>query len=156
MSFFQKEETVLIYIFKFSAFTILTSYSLAFLSSLIIDFPETGPSVTLSYVDFLGMVIVGPFIETVLMILSLKFFFLILGNAISSSVLNSVLWSVLHSMMFFLWGLFTLIPFFIFSMSYLTWRKKSKKLGFIVPFVIHVFLNFSVIFTIWVDDTFWS
>jgi hypothetical protein len=138
---FKNEKRPAFYILKASAFTIATSLSLLLLASFLIEFPDEGPSLTLSFKDFFGVVFFAPFVETLLMILSVRIFFYFSGSIIISSLLNGLLWAGLHSMLFPLWGLFVFIPFVVFSFAYFDWRNKSKKLALFVPFVIHAILN---------------
>ncbi|EGN74772.1 CAAX amino terminal protease family [Idiomarina sp. A28L] len=152
MNFLQKETRVSIYIIKASAFVILTSFSLIFLYSFFFELPDEGPSISLTGTDFFGVVVFAPFVETVLMILSLRVFLFISRRSTPACILNAFLWSAMHSMIFLLWGFFTLIPFFVFSMAYLTWRTKSKKMAFFVAFAIHALLNLSPFVVMWVDE----
>ncbi len=82
--------------------------------------------------SLLFLVIIGPAIETLLMIPILKFIQMLKLEVLMTSVVSALIWGVLHTLNNVLNGFGVLFLFFILSISYLTWRKKSFRAAFLV------------------------
>ncbi len=95
--------------------------------------------------SLLFLVIIGPVIETLLMIPILKFIQMLKFEVLMTSVISALVWGVLHTLNNVLNGFGVLFLFFILSISYLTWRKKSFRAAFLVTLGIHA-LNNAVVF----------
>lgn len=91
------------------------------------------------------LIILGPAIETLLMIPILKLVQLFKFEVVITSVISALIWGLAHTLNHLLNGFGVLFLFFILSTSYLTWRQKSFKAAFGVTFGIHA-LNNAVVF----------
>jgi hypothetical protein len=89
----------------------------------------------------ISVMAVGPWIETLLMwpiLRVLKFF----GQTPNYLALSSALiWGTLHSLLYPIWGVVILWSFFVFSISFLEWEKKSKLKAVSVTAIIHMCQN---------------
>ena len=91
-------------------------------------------------VQFVGIAIVSPVLETMLMagILALLTRWLANWQAV---VASAAIWGVLHSLMAPLWGAVIWWPFLIFSTVYLTWRPRGWWTAVAVAASVHVLQN---------------
>lgn len=85
---------------------------------------------SLSVIDFMGYVIFAPVVETLIMIPILKILRLMTSNAKAVILCSAVIWSLLHSLIYVYWGLFTLVGFLVFCRVYLNWEQVSKRDAF--------------------------
>ena len=90
---------------------------------------------------YISMVLLGPFIETLIMSFSIWCLAFITGNKYVLALLNACAWAILHSLLVPAWGLGVFWPFFIFSCAYLAWRKKGWWRAIWVTACIHAFQN---------------
>lgn len=91
---------------------------------------------------FIAMVIIGPFLETLLMAGGLWILSFITKRQVRLAVISAFVWAVVHSLIAPAWGLGVLWPFFIFSCSYLNWRRRSLWRAILVTSCVHAFQNF--------------
>jgi len=104
---------------------------------------ETTPEFKGSAVGlFILLVIIGPPIETLLMAGLLWIFSFITKRQIRLAAISAFVWAALHSMAAPTWGLGVIWPFFVFSCSYLAWRKRSWWRAILVTSCVHGFQNF--------------
>ncbi len=125
------------------------AYLIAFIPSIIISmavgflFPEDGPSFEGSIASLvIGIIIVGPWIETLLMLPIIWLAKRFLSGILRVAVASALTWAVLHSLIAPVWGLGVFWPFVVFSISYLEWSKKSIWKGIAVTALIHTCQNF--------------
>ncbi|WP_394154378.1 hypothetical protein [Vibrio maritimus] len=121
------------------------SFSVAAALVLLVDFiwglPFDGPDIEVSIADSFGSILFGPAIETLLMVALLLFVTEFTDRIILPAFLCAFIFSLMHSMSHPLWGVFTFIPFVIFSIAFLVWRQNSTKTGFTVAFSTHALHN---------------
>lgn len=98
-------------------------------------FPEVHPFLLL----FL-LVVFAPVIETLIMGAVLLILERIVGF-FPAVVMSSVGWGVAHSLQATAWGLVIWWPFLIFSIVFLTWRRRNLALAFGVPMLVHGLQN---------------
>jgi hypothetical protein len=104
---------------------------------------QSGPKFEGSVIElFVLMVIVGPPIETLLMAGGLWILSFITKRQIRLAVFSALVWAVVHSLVAPAWGLGIIWPFFVFSCSYLAWRKRSWWHAILVTSCVHAFQNF--------------
>lgn len=131
---------------------ILRTGLISLIPSLIISFilgflgvmnEETSPDIRGSaLVLFVGMVIIGPLIETLLMGPVLKLFSFVTKNKVRLAIMSACLWAILHSLLAPAWGLGVIWPFFVFSCSYLNWRRCAWWRAVLITSGVHAFQNF--------------
>ena len=89
---------------------------------------------------FFGFAIFSPVVESILMGLGLKFMMIWMrpGWAILAS---AILWGILHSLQFPLWGLAIWWPFLIFSTLFVVWQQRGFWTGVWVAAATHFLQN---------------
>ena len=97
-----------------------------------------GPAIGL----FVTLVIIGPPLETLLMAGALWILSFITKRQIRLAVISAFVWAGVHSLIAPTWGLGVIWPFFVFSCSYLNWRRRSWWRAILVTSCVHSFQNF--------------
>lgn len=128
--------------------TIAVAWACAFFGSLLLsalasqlvpdagpEFPEVAPGLLL----FL-LVVFAPVVETLIMGAVLLVLNRLLGF-LPAVLLSAAGWGVAHSLQAPAWGLVIWWPFLIFSIVFLTWRRRSLAAAFGLPMVIHGLQN---------------
>jgi membrane protease YdiL (CAAX protease family) len=90
--------------------------------------------------SILLMVIVGPILETLLMIPPLFGLNRLFGPG-PAVVGSGLLWGVFHSLSAASWGLVVWWPFLVMSIAFLTWRRAGLGKAILVVFAIHALQN---------------
>lgn len=103
--------------------------------------PDFGSDKAPAVAVFIGVVVVGPFVETLLMGVVLKLLSFITRRRYALAVISCLLWAGVHSLASPLWGVAVFWPFFVFSCSYLAWRRVSWWRAVWVTSLIHMFQN---------------
>ena len=96
-----------------------------------------GPAIGL----FLGLIIIAPPLETLLMAGGLRLLSFITKRQILLAVFSAFIWAVIHSLEAPVWGLGVIWPFFVFSCCYLSWRRHSWWRAILVTSCVHAFQN---------------
>lgn len=103
---------------------------------------ETGPEFEGSALSLLIMlVIISPILETLLMGGGLWILSFITKRRVLPAVISACIWAVMHSLFALTWGLVVIWPFFVFSCSYLNWRRCSWHHAVLVTSCVHAFQN---------------
>ena len=103
---------------------------------------DTGPEFEGSALGLLfTLVIIGPLLETLLMAGGLWILSFITKRQILLVIISAFIWAVLHSLFVLAWGFVIIWPFFVFSCSYLAWRKHSWWRAILVTSCVHAFQN---------------
>lgn len=103
---------------------------------------ETGPDFEGPAIGlFIGLVIIGPPLETLLMALVLWLLSFITKRPVQLAVISAFIWAGLHSLIAPAWGMGVIWPFFVFSCSYLSWRRRSWWRAILVTSCVHAFQN---------------
>ena len=103
---------------------------------------DTGPEFEGSAPGLLFMLVIfGPLLETLLMGGGLWILSFITKRQVILAITSAFIWAVLHSLFAWAWGLVIIWPFFIFSCSYLTWRKRSWWHAILITSCVHAFQN---------------
>jgi len=103
---------------------------------------ETSPEFKGSAIGlFIFLVIIGPPLETLLMGGLLWTLSFITKRQIVLAIISAFIWAGLHSLQASAWGLGVIWPFFVFSCSYLNWRRRSWWRAILVTSGVHAFQN---------------
>jgi hypothetical protein len=103
---------------------------------------ETGPEFKGPAIGLLiGLVIVSPPLETLLMGGVLWILSFITKRQVRLAVISAFVWAGVHSLIAPAWGLGVIWPFFVFSCSYLSWRRRSLWRAILVTSCVHAFQN---------------
>lgn len=104
---------------------------------------DTGPEFKGSGAElFIMLVVIGPSIETLIMAGGLWVISFITKRRIWQAAISACVWAVMHSLIAPVWGLGVIWPFFVFSCSYLNWRRRSLWRAILVTSCVHGFQNF--------------
>lgn len=104
--------------------------------------PDNGPTFEGSTLSILlGVVLFSPFIETLLMIPIFWVIKRFTQNLIWIAICSALTWAALHSLAAPAWGFSIVWAFFVFSLSFLVWDKKSRKHAILVTTSIHMCQN---------------
>ncbi len=87
-----------------------------------------------------ALVVFAPFVETLIMGAVLLLLTTVL-RAEWAVLVSAIGWGIAHSLAAPVWGLIIWWPFLIFSTLFLTWRKRSLLLAFLVPMGAHAYQN---------------
>lgn len=90
------------------------------------------------------VILVAPFVETLLMIPPLWLLSRFVGPGPAAAA-SALLWAALHSLAAPLWGLVIWWPFLILSIAFLTWWKKGTGIAILVVTAIHALQNAAVL-----------
>ena len=111
------------------------------LTGVITD--QTAPKFKGSAISlFVMMVIIGPPIETLIMAGVLWILSFITKRQVRLAIFSAIVWAVIHSLLAPAWGLGVIWPFFVFSCSYLAWKKRSWWHAILITSCVHAFQNF--------------
>ncbi len=105
---------------------------------------ESGPDLTGDLhpaVMFFAIVVLSPVLETLAMGVVLKLLSLLTKRRYILAATSCMVWAGLHSLASVPWGLTIVWPFFIFSCSYIAWRRRSWLHAACVTCVIHLLQN---------------
>jgi len=91
--------------------------------------------------DFAMIVWLSPVVETLLMGVILKVLSFISRRRYVLAAMSCGVWAGLHSLVSPAWGLVVFWPFFVFSCSYLAWRRRSWRHAVCVTSLIHMLHN---------------
>lgn len=89
----------------------------------------------------LGILVISPWSETLLMWPVLWILERTVGKMLWVAAISAVLWALVHSLLAPAWGFGVAWPFFVFSMSFLEWKKKSLGRAIGVTASIHMCQN---------------
>jgi hypothetical protein len=130
---------------------VLRAGLISFLPSMVIVFilaasgimtEERAPTFEGNPLFILLMVVaVGPPIETLLMVPILRILSFLTRREVPLAVMSACVWAGFHSLLVPAWGLGVIWPFFVFSCSYLTWRKRSFWRAMLITSCVHSLQN---------------
>ncbi|WP_372771404.1 hypothetical protein [Pseudoalteromonas sp.] len=140
-SLLTQSENKAVYIIKAALVSFISALTVALIVTQLFDFSsyyDTEESdEAWQLIDFLGFVIFSPLAETLLMFPIFKLIKRFTIGFWAIVFINALVWSCLHSLAMPIWGIFTFIPFVIFSVAFLTWETHSKKHAFCITACIH-------------------
>mgnify|MGYP001217207214 CR=1 FL=1 len=131
------------YILRTGLISLLPSLFIAMIlgvSGIITE--ETGPEFKGSSIGlFIWLVIIGPPLETLVMGGGLWILSFITKRPVRLAIISAFIWATVHSLIAPAWGLGVIWPFFVFSCSYLGWRRRSWWRAILVTSCVHAFQN---------------
>ncbi len=148
MFLFSNNESKIIYSLKASILSFSITIPIAFITAAFIVLPDEGPDIGFSFADAFGLILFSPIVETLLMIPMIILISTFSKNIMVIAGITALIWSLLHSSAYPLWGVFTFVPFIIFSVGFQVWKKESTLSGGITAFLIHALHNCYVIFSV--------
>lgn len=123
-----------------AATSLLPSLALAIVVAQLLpgDMPEfEGPPVVL----VLGLVVFSPVVETLLMwpvLMALRQFF---SGWVALASGSALAWGFFHSLFAPAWGLTVAWPFFVFTVCFLAWERRSRWEALLVTALVHALHN---------------
>lgn len=132
------------YIIRTGLISLIPSLAISFILGFLgIMNENTAPDIQGSALFlFVGMVIIGPLIETLLMSPVLKLLSFITKHKIRLAIMSAFFWAIMHSLLASAWGLGVVWPFFVFSCSYLNWCERAWWRAILITSGVHAFQNF--------------
>lgn len=101
------------------------------------DFAESG----LSTIDYFGIVVFSPVVETAVLIVVLKLLLALRLPRLPAAAVSAVAWGLVHASVELLWFFGTVWSFFVFSYAYVSWRPVSFKHAFLAAGIPHALVN---------------
>ena len=141
-SLLNSRQNKILYIVKALAVSLVPAILIAYLLSFILPQPPVVLSESPGLMSLVELGIVAPAIETLLMwpILTLIGRF-VTKSILIAAIISALAWSLFHGLFSLTWGLTIVWPFFVFSVSFLVWKKRSIWDALLVTFVIHSLQN---------------
>ena len=134
------------------SFALLTGVVLAFLAVGVDISGLMRPAISATWSDFFGSVVFAPIVETLVLAVLLRVLFALTPRKILVVSASALLWGCLHASLGVLAFFGTAWSFFVFSCTFLVWRKKSFPDAFIAAAAPHALVNFTVIICIAIAD----
>ena len=100
--------------------------------------------------DVLGLIIVAPTLETILLAIFLNYFLKLNLDPIHVCTFSAVIWGVAHSLIDPVRFLGTVWSFFIFSYSYAHWLRTSIKKAFAAALLPHMLINTCAVMALYI------
>lgn len=91
--------------------------------------------------EVFGIVLLSPWVETFLMWPIFAILKRFTQNILRLALGSALIWGAFHSLATPMWGLSAFWPFFVFSLCFLEWEKKSKAEAIIVTALVHMCQN---------------
>ena len=153
-SFFQNQDktsflTQVVWNFLFA---LASSFSLAAIAYLIANAigatwftSGTSSAEQLDTLTVLGVIALAPLLETLLLILGLKFCELLGLGFFRAAAVSAIGWAILHGFLMPIRFFGSVISFFVFGCAYLAWRRQSFSKGFWAAALPHGLVNATVV-----------
>ena len=137
---FDNEQLMHSYIIRAIFISLIPTVLLA--AMLIKVMPDKGLPIqgALSYALLIFLVI-GAWIETMLMWPILGILKLFIDKQLTIAFLSSIIWGILHSLSMPTRGLIIWWPFFVYSLCFLSWETKSLGKAILLTSFVHMFHN---------------
>jgi len=87
------------------------------------------------------LILIGPWIETVMMWPILSLLNRIMSKTITVAFASAVVWALIHSLSSPARGLVLWWPFLVFSICFIEWEKKSLNKAIVITAYIHMYHN---------------
>ncbi len=141
-----------IYILKAYATAMPVALTISLLTLLIFPNAENVDLDLATLSDFVFVVFVAPMLETLAMIPILALIKIFIKKTVWIALVSALIWASFHSASVPKWGLVVFFSFFIFSISFLSWEKKSITKAIFVTFGIHASINATAFIVSFVAD----
>ena len=103
--------------------------------------PDFGSGRMPAIAVFIGVVVISPIVETLLMGVVFKLLSFVTRRRYALAVMSCIFWAGLHSVASPPWGLTIFWPFFVFSCCYLAWRRVSWWRAVWMTTLVHMLQN---------------
>lgn len=134
------DQHILSYVWRAWLIAFIPSAAIGIIVGLLL--PDKMPSFDGPLVGtVLIMVLIGPWLETLLMWAILSVLKRIVKKTLVVAVASAVIWGVLHSLGAPAHGLVIAWPFFVFSLCFLEWQKKSTGKALATTALVHMCQN---------------
>lgn len=144
------QQPILSYVWKATLLALIPSLVIGV--GVALAFPGNVPPLSGSNASVIcGALIVSPWLETFLMWPVLSLIKRVAVKSTHIAVASAILWGLLHSLAAPVWGLGVLWPFFVFSICFLEWEKKSKRRAIGVTALVHTGQNLLPVMAILAD-----
>ncbi|MDP5460456.1 hypothetical protein [Alishewanella sp. SMS8] len=144
------EQGRLKYIFKAGLLVLVIGLPLAItLTALFPNVNQLADSFDFSDRKFIFKLLAAPIVETMMMGLIFLLIRIFTKRLLVTCAVSAGIWAVLHGVSFPIQGVVNFFSFFIYSLGYLVWLKKSFHEAFLITISIHMFNNaFVLIFIV--------
>jgi hypothetical protein len=88
-----------------------------------------------------GMLFLSPWVETLLMWPIIRIIKEVTRNSFRIAIASALIWGCIHSSVAIAWGLAVFWPFFVFSVCFLEWEKKSEGKAIVATALVHACQN---------------
>ncbi|WP_225539968.1 hypothetical protein [Xanthomonas sp. XNM01] len=144
--------TLLAFVLSLGGSLLLVALVLGALGLAGITIDDTGlPEREAGVGDFLGMVLLAPLIETLVLIAFLALLPARIG-IVPRAAISALLWGGLHALAAPFWFFGVVWSFFVFSCGWLAWRPESFAHGFAAAAIPHALQNLTVFLVLAVAD----
>lgn len=121
-----------------SMLLLASAYGVFALLGMGVDPPDfSGPSP----IDYFGIVIFSPVVETAVLVVVLKLLLAVRLPPLPAAAVSAVAWGLAHASVETLWFFGTVWSFFVFSYAYVSWRPVSFKHAFLAAGIPHALVN---------------
>jgi len=139
------DQPVLSYVWRAWLLDRIPTLALATILGALFKVEDTTSSLpdSFSWWFLFGTGLVAPWAETLLMWPILSILKRVMGNQniLAIALASAAIWGILHERIQPLWGLTVFWGFFILSLSFLEWEKKSKRKAIVVTGLLHTCMN---------------
>lgn len=108
--------------------------------ALLVDYDPPLPTLDLGFLTF-GALFLAPFVESLIMWPILWILMRLLRKTLLAALVSAVIWGVLHGLQNVVQGIVITWAFFVFSLCFLEWKKKSILTGIGVTALLHMCHN---------------
>ena len=129
------------YVWKAALIALVPNLVLAFSLAVVIPDAEHPEFVESPIGVIVGLLVISPWIETLLMWPILKVLKFFTSNLRYVVLASGLVWAVIHSIIVPTWGLTVFWSFIVFSICFLEWQKQSTRKAIAVTAATHTCVN---------------
>lgn len=142
----------LLYVFSAAVVAAAGSILLLSLAVSIAQPPDTeqiGPAISEGWIDFIGMVVFAPVVESALLLLLLRLLSKTGAPPGLAAAISALIWGGLHGLLYPMWFFGTVWSFFMYSCAALAWWNNSTAHAFWAATLPHAMVNAAALFSVW-------
>lgn len=132
------------YVLTASLIGIVISISIGFIVNSIYPHTEKVAVLKFNMVDFIGLVLFAPIVETMLMVPIIALLKLVISRIYAICATSALIWATIHGLLVPIQAITIFPQFFIFTLAFLVWDKQSRKSAYLVVMSIHMLNNVTV------------
>lgn len=134
------DQSIWRYVWKASLLALIPSIVISI--GVTLAMPAEGPDLAGPAIQVVcGILIISPWLETLIMWLVLIGLKRFITGQTRMAAASAILWGMLHSLVAPVWGLVVAWPFFVFSICFLAWEKKSRVRAILATGLTHTCQN---------------